>query len=260
MRHLLLSVALLTFAGSPALAAATADSKACSAQATAKGLTGKDREAFRADCLKTAAPAAPVAAKPAIAAKSAAAPQSGLSKSCSADASAKGLTGKDRETFRAACMKGTGAIAAVKTSAPPMAAAKPRPVALPVAPAPAARSAGFAPKSPQSQACSDQATAKGLTGREREKFRDGCMKGPAAAAKPAARPAIAEAVPPEPRARAATANAGSNKPRSANQLASDQRIKRCGQMWQADKAAQRLAAGATWPKYWSACSARLKAA
>lgn len=37
------------------------------------------------------------------------------------------------------------------------------------------------------------------------------------------------------------------------------RITACGAQWRADKAAGRIPSGQTWPKYWSACSARLKA-
>ncbi len=266
MRRLLVSVAFLAFAAAPAMAAQTAESKACSDQATAKGLKGKERESFRADCLKAAAPAAapkaaaapksvaaPKAAAPAMAA---AAPKSDLSKSCSDQATAKGLHGKDRETFRDGCMKGSApAMAAAKPVAAPMAATPAKATAAPVMAA--AKPAGFAPKSAQSQACSDQATAKGLHGKDRETFRDSCMKGTAASAKPMADPAMAETVPPEPGK--AVAASASGKPRTANQLASDQRIKRCGAMWQTDKAAGRTV-GQTWPKYWSACSARLKAA
>lgn len=45
---------------------------------------------------------------------------------------------------------------------------------------------------------------------------------------------------------------------SADQLAARDRQKKCGATWKADKAAGKLAAGQTWPKYWSACNARLK--
>ena len=215
MRHLLVPLAVFAFAAAPALAAQTAESKACSTQATAKALHGKDREAFMAQCKAAAAPAGP-ATKPAAAKPAAMAP-----------------------------------------------------AAAPIAAAPAKATparAGFAPKSDAAKACSDQATAKGLHGKERETFRDACLKGapapmaaapmkPVAAAKPVP---VAEATPPEP-GKTAKAAPASNKPRTANQLASDARIKRCGALWQADKAAGKTA-GQTWPKYWSACSARLKAA
>ena len=192
----------------------------------------------------------------------AASPQS---KACSDQATAKGLHGAERETFRDSCLKASAPAAAAKPAAPVAAA-----------PASAAKSA-FAPKSDAAKACSDQATAKGLHGAEREKFRDACLKGSApAAARPAApaiaaapsparaaapvRPAIAEAVPPEPTPGKTPAPSAAGKPRSANQLASDRRIKACGAQWQAAKAANKLPAGAKWPAYWSDCSKRLKAA
>ena len=217
MRLLIIAAAFLGLAGAPALAAQTAESKACSDQATAKGLKGAEREKFRAACLKSAAPMAAAPAKPAAA---------------------------------------------------PMAAAPVKPAAAPMA-APA--KAGFAPKSDAAKACSDQATAKGLHGKDRETFRNGCLKGapapaamaaapakPAPMAAPAKPAAMADATPPEP-GKAMKAAPASGKPRTANQLASDARIKKCGALWQADKAAGKTA-GQTWPKYWSACSARLKAA
>jgi hypothetical protein len=285
MRLFLLSAAVLPLAltlAVPAAAATSPQSKTCSDQATAKGLHGADREAFRADCMKAAGPGpaakpaptakpapaatpAPTAkpepaAKPAPVAKptpavapkaaSAAGGASTQSKACSEQATANGLHGADREAFRADCMKGG--------SAPPAAKAAP--------PAPAAKPAGSgAPaQSPVSQACSDQATAKGLHGAEREAFRAQCMKGtpaaPAKAAAPAAKVAkpVAEAIPPEPRGAAKPAAAPGT--RSPAQLAADQRIHDCGQQWQAAKAANRIPAGQTWPQYWSACSARMKAA
>jgi hypothetical protein len=45
---------------------------------------------------------------------------------------------------------------------------------------------------------------------------------------------------------------------SAAQTAEHSRIKQCAAQWQSDKAANKVPAGQTWPKYWSACSARLK--
>ncbi|WP_198350928.1 hypothetical protein [Flavisphingomonas formosensis] len=36
------------------------------------------------------------------------------------------------------------------------------------------------------------------------------------------------------------------------------RQRKCGQMWQADKAAGKIPAGQKWPQYWSACNTRLK--
>lgn len=68
---------------------------------------------------------------------------------------------------------------------------------------------------------------------------------------------------PEPTAKAAstpvptTDKAG--KALSPGQIAFYKRERQCGQMWQADKAAGKTA-GQTWPKYLSACNAKLKAA
>ncbi|MBC7521648.1 MAG: hypothetical protein H7268_11235 [Sandarakinorhabdus sp.] len=269
MRHFLLSAAVLPLAlmlAVPAAAATSPQSKTCSDQATAKGLHGAEREAFRVDCMKGGAPApagkAAPTLKPAPAAKptpaatpKAASPAAGASpqsKACSDKATAKGLHGADREAFRADCMKSGAAPPAAKAAVPTPAAKA----------APAAT--GAPAQSPASKACSDQATAKGLHGADREAFRGQCMKGapaaPAKAAAPAAKPAkpVAEATPPEPRGAAKPAAAPGT--RSPAQRAADQRIHDCGQQWQAAKAANRIPAGQTWPQYWSACSARMKAA
>ena len=45
---------------------------------------------------------------------------------------------------------------------------------------------------------------------------------------------------------------------SAAMAAMHDRQRKCGQLWQADKAAGRVPAGQTWPGYWSACNTRLK--
>lgn len=233
MRHFLLSAAVLpalfAFAtlsvATPAGAATSPESKACSDQATAKGLHGADREAFRATCLKSSSPAAPA---------------------------------KAENTAPAAKV-----VPAAKMGPAPA-----------VAPAAAKSASGT---SAVSKACSDQATAKGLHGADREKFRNACLKGApapmAAAAKPApvaaatkpavaAAPAAATAAPPEPGTTAAKTAKPAAAPgtRSPAQLAADQRIHACGQQWQAAKAAGKIPAGQTWPKYWSACSARMKTA
>ncbi len=291
MRHFLLSataLALLSWAGA-ASAAASPESKACSDQATAKGLHGAERETFRDACLKASAPAAAVktaavktaavvpAAMPAAAPK-AANGASAASKACSDQATAKGLHGADRETFRNACLKGAPA-------AMPTAAAAPRPAPMAM-PAPATRTVTTTTtKSPASKACSDQADARGLHGAERETFRNTCLKGaaPVAAAlpkpvakslpapiavAPIARPApvattktaaVPVAVPPEPGSPAARTPRTPGA-RSPAQLAADQRITACGQQWQAAKAAGKIPAGQKWPQYWSACSVRMKAA
>lgn len=48
-------------------------------------------------------------------------------------------------------------------------------------------------------------------------------------------------------------------PPSAAEAALHQRQTACGAEWRAAKAAGKIASGQTWPKYWSACNARLKA-
>ena len=46
---------------------------------------------------------------------------------------------------------------------------------------------------------------------------------------------------------------------SAAKTAAHQRQEACGAEWRAAKAAGKIPAGQTWPKYWSACNTRLKA-
>lgn len=64
---------------------------------------------------------------------------------------------------------------------------------------------------------------------------------------------------PKPKAAAPVqvATAGA-KTQTANQLAAHDRIKQCGVMWKAAKAAGSLPAGQTWPQYWSSCNTQLK--
>lgn len=47
---------------------------------------------------------------------------------------------------------------------------------------------------------------------------------------------------------------------SAGMKAMRERQKKCGAEWKADKAAGKIERGMKWPKYWSACNKRLKAA
>ena len=84
---------------------------------------------------------------------------------------------------------------------------------------------------------------------------------PAAAAAPAAKPAMASApAKPAPAAAAKPAAAPKTAPgeKTPNQIAAQQRMHECAAQWKADKAANKIPAGQTWPKYWSACSKRLK--
>jgi hypothetical protein len=50
------------------------------------------------------------------------------------------------------------------------------------------------------------------------------------------------------------------RPPSAGQMAVRERAKKCGAEWQEAKAAGKIEKGMKWPKYWSACNKRLKAA
>ena len=47
---------------------------------------------------------------------------------------------------------------------------------------------------------------------------------------------------------------------SAGQLAARERQKKCAAEWKETKAAAKSEKGATWPKFWSDCNKRLKAA
>ena len=86
-----------------------------------------------------------------------------------------------------------------------------------------------------------------------------------ATTKPAATPtttttpsttAPAASTPAKPAATAPTATKPGTTPA---QTALHQRQAACGAEWRAAKAAGKIPAGQTWPKYWSACNARLKA-
>ena len=55
-------------------------------------------------------------------------------------------------------------------------------------------------------------------------------------------------------------NAKPKKDPSGGQTAARDRQKKCGAEWKEAKAARKVEKGTTWPKYWSACNKRLKAA
>lgn len=84
----------------------------------------------------------------------------------------------------------TAALAQTPTPAAPVApkapavATTPAPTAPAVA-APAKKTGAIQSKTAEGQACSAEADAKNLHGKERKKFRAGCMKGKTAAAAPA---------------------------------------------------------------------------
>ena len=54
--------------------------------------------------------------------------------------------------------------------------------------------------------------------------------------------------------------AKTKKPPTPGQLAARERLKKCGAEWKEAKAAGKIEKGMKWPKYWSACNKRLKAA
>lgn len=55
-------------------------------------------------------------------------------------------------------------------------------------------------------------------------------------------------------------SAKAKKEPSAGQLAARERQKKCAAEWKEAKTAGKIEKGTTWPKYWSACNKRLKAA
>ena len=87
---------------------------------------------------------------------------------------------------------------------------------------------------------------------------------PAQPAPPSARSGIvlAQAASPQsdaPSRRSRRSREGaSKKERSPKQLATKERQRRCAAEWKAAKAAGKVETGMKWPKYWSACNARLK--
>ena len=81
------------------------------------------------------------------------------------------------------------------------------------------------------------------------KCRAGAEK-PAAATTPTPAPVA-------PAATAKTAPAATKKPADGRQ-AEYARERACGADWKADKAAGKVPAGITWPKYWSECNKRMK--
>ena len=50
------------------------------------------------------------------------------------------------------------------------------------------------------------------------------------------------------------------KEQSPGQAAAHERQKKCAAEWKEQKAAGKIEKGTTWPKYWSECNKRLKAA
>jgi hypothetical protein len=66
----------------------------------------------------------------------------------------------------------------------------------------------------------------------------------------------AETTPAEPKS--TTTESKTARPLTAGQTAARERQKKCGAEWRALSKDDQKAKGPTWPKYWSACNARLK--
>lgn len=167
---------------------------------------------------------------------------------------------------------------------PPAATAAPPPVGAtktageagkPVAPASAAPVSSAQSRRKQ---CSDEwqaakAAGKVKAGESWSQFYSTCntrllgeapaaVPAPAAAAAPAPTRPAAAAPAAKPASTAATdedTGEGVRNP-SPGQLAARERMKECGAEWRSQKEAGKIPAGETWPRYWSACNTRLKAA
>ena len=72
--------------------------------------------------------------------------------------------------------------------------------------------------------------------------------------------AVAAAVSSSPGLTQEAKRKGAAKPASPGVTAMRERQKKCGAEWRETKAAGKVEKGMTWPKYWSACNKRLKAA
>ena len=106
------------------------------------------------------------------------------------------------------------------------------------------------------QACSAQRarmkSAGGVpAGTKRSAFLKTCN--PASGSIVRSTPAVARAAP------STSSNRGNAVQPSPDQLAEQTRIKECGGEWKAAKAANTAPAGQTWPQFWSACNAHLRA-
>ncbi len=102
----------------------TAQSKACSAQATKQGLVGEQRDAFRSACLKGAlTPEHPTTLDKGPSAAAITAPsgenRTTRSKACNAEAARRGLQGAGYESFRKGCLASAAPVTAIETSLRP---------------------------------------------------------------------------------------------------------------------------------------------
>jgi hypothetical protein len=114
--------------------------------------------------------------------------------------------------------------------------------------------------------CADQwgklKAAKQTAGKTYREFSKECMSQASPAAAPStstqAKPAAETKPAPAPAAKTTAPATPAAKPSNGRQ-AMIARERACGAEWKADKAAGKVAAGMTWPKYWSACNTRKKA-
>lgn len=117
------------------------------------------------------------------------------------------------------------------------------------------------------KACEEEWTAKKAelqkAKTKKKDFIAQCRAAPAAAAPaaPAAKPAAAPAAKPAaaPAAKPAAAPASAEPQGKPGREAMIARERACGADWKAEKAAGKIQAGQTWPKYWSECNKRKKA-
>jgi len=109
--------------------------------------------------------------------------------------------------------------------------------------------------------CTDEWTANKVaiqaSGKTKKVFIAECRgTAPPAAAAPAKPAPAATAAPAAPKP---ATTSGTTKPTGGHE-AEVARERACGKEWKADKAAGKIAQGMTWPKYWSECDKRKKAA
>jgi hypothetical protein len=108
------------------------------------------------------------------------------------------------------------------------------------------------------KACADEwntmKAAKQTEGKKYRDFQKECLARTTDTATPAATPTAAT-----PAAKPAAVTAAKPATPSTGRQAMVARERACGADWKADKAAGKVAAGMTWPKYWSDCDKRKKA-
>ncbi|OIQ72297.1 hypothetical protein GALL_460760 [mine drainage metagenome] len=115
----------------------------------------------------------------------------------------------------------------------------------------------------------DKAAGKVVAGTKWSDYYSTCAAQLKAAGTTTTAPAAAAAVPAAAAATTMTkpasngptvkATGKNGKPLTPGQIKRNARITQCGKNWTADKAANKIVAGQTWPQYWSACNKTLKA-